>query len=313
MYTRTYGQVPSNTTLTFSYVIGGGVKSNVPSNNITTVKSVSFGIDDFGKDADKIATAKASIVVNNENSATGGGNAESLDEIKMNAMSNFASQGRVVTKEDFIIRTYSMPPRLGSISKAYIVQDEQLNESEVKDKVEKNDEKQLTRIANPLAMNLYTLGYDGSKKLTSVNQAIKTNLKNYLGQFRMLTDAINIKDAFIVNIGVNFDMVPLPTENANVVLLRCINAIKEFFIIDKWQINQPIYTAELQRVLFLVEGVSNIPVLNIVNKYDADQGYSGNVYNIEEATRDNIIYPSLDPCIFELKYPNTDIKGRVVS
>jgi hypothetical protein len=312
MYTRTYGQVPSNTTLTFTYLVGGGIKSNVTQGDITTVKSLSTTIDDFGKDATKIATAKASIVVNNEQTATGGGSAESLDEIKQNALANFAAQGRVVTKEDFIIRTYSMPPRLGAVAKAYIVQDEQLNESEVIAKKE-NGEKEINRIANPLAMNLYTLGYTSDKKLISVNTAIKTNLKNYLGQYRMLTDAINIKDAFIINVGVNFDVVPIPTENANVVLLRCIETIKQFFKIDKWQINQPILLAELQRDLFLTEGVSNIPVLKLVNKYETDSNYSGNVYNIQEATRDNIVYPSLDPSIFEIKYPNTDIQGRVVA
>jgi len=205
-----------------------------------------------------------------------------------------------------------MPPRLGAVTKAYIVQDEQLNESEVQQKKE-NDEKVINRISNPLAMNLYTLGYTGDKKLTQVNTAIKQNLKNYLGQYRMMTDAVNIKDAFIINIGVNFDVVPVPTENANVVLLRCIDTVKKFFEIDKWQINQPILIAELQRELFLTEGVSNIPALEIVNKFDTDSNYSGNVYNIEEATRDNIVYPSLDPSIFEVKFPNTDIQGRVVS
>ena len=311
MYTRTYGQVPSNVTLTFTYLVGGGINTNVPSNDITTVKSVSTTIDDFGKDSTKIAAAKASVVVNNEQAATGGGSAESLDEIKQNALANFAAQGRVVTKEDFIIRTYTMPPRLGAVMKAYIVQDEQLNESEVQQKME-NDEKIINRISNPLAMNLYTLGYTSDKKLIKINQAVKHNLKNYLGQFRMLTDAINIKDAFIINIGVNFDVVPVPTENANVVLLRCIEAVKQFFKIDNWQINQPILIADLQRELFLVEGVSNIPALEIVNKYDTELSYSGNVYNIQEATRDNIVYPSLDPSIFELKFPNTDIQGRVV-
>jgi hypothetical protein len=312
MYTRTYGQVPSNTTLSFRYLVGGGLQTNVTSNDITTVKSISTIIDDFGKDATKIATAKASVVVNNEQAATGGGNAESLDEIKLNTLANFAAQGRVVTKEDFIIRTYTMPPRLGAVMKAYIVQDEQLNESEVQQKKE-NDEKVLNRIANPLAMNLYTLGYTGQKNLTQVNPAIKGNLKNYLGQFRMLTDAINIKDAFIINIGVNFDLVPVPTQNANVVLLRCIDTVKQFFEIDKWQINQPILIADLQRNLFLTEGVSNIPTLEIVNKYDTELNYSGNVYNIQEATRDNIVYPSLDPSVFEVKFPNTDIQGRVVT
>ena len=169
MYTRTYGQVPSSTTLTFTYLVGGGIQSNVTQGDITTVKSISTTIDDFGKDATKIATARASVVVNNEEPATGGGSAESLDEIRQNALANFAAQGRVVTKEDYIIRTYTMPPRLGAVMKAYIVQDEQLNESEVLAEKE-DDEKVINRISNPLAMNLYTLGYTGDKKLTQVNK-----------------------------------------------------------------------------------------------------------------------------------------------
>ena len=182
--------------------------------------------------------------------------------------------------------------------------------------------KQASRIPNPLALNMYVLGYDGNKKLTQLNQAVKENLRTYLGQYRMVTDAINIKNAYIINIGVKFEIMTRPNYNKNEVLVRAIEEVKTFFDIDRWQVNQPIILSELVYKLSLVEGVATVvppvednpqslPIL-ITNKYKAANGYSGNLYDINAATKNGIIYPSLDPSIFELKFPGTDIEGRVV-
>ena len=181
--------------------------------------------------------------------------------------------------------------------------------------------KQASRIPNPLALNMYVLGYDGKKKLANLNQAVKENLQTYLGQYRMVTDAINIKNAYIINIGVKFEIMTRPKYNKNELLVRAIEEVKTFFDIDRWQINQPIVLSELVYKLSLVDGVATVvppkednkqslPVL-ITNKYKAANGYSGNLYDIDAATKNGIIYPSLDPSIFELKYPGTDIEGRV--
>ena len=182
--------------------------------------------------------------------------------------------------------------------------------------------KQASRIPNPLALNMYVLGYDSKKKLTNVNQAVKENLRTYLGQYRMVTDAINIKNAYIINIGVKFSLMTRPNFNKNEVLLRAIEIVKTFFDIDRWQVNQPIILSDLVYQLSLVDGVATIvpPVednkqslpIVITNKYKTANGYSGNLYDIDTATKNGIIYPSLDPSIFELKFPGTDIEGRVV-
>jgi hypothetical protein len=164
-----------------------------------------------------------------------------------------------------------------------------------------------------MAMNMYILGYNQFKQLVSVNDAIKENLKTYLDYYRILTDAINIKDAYIINIGVDFEISVLPNYNSNEVLLNCINALKTMFNVDRWQINQPIIKSDVLNTIGNVKGVQSVVGVNFLNLYDTDAGYSGNVYDLNSATRNGVTYPSLDPSIFEVKFPDQDIRGRVVS
>ena len=303
LYTRAYGQAPSNTTLTVTYTVGNGISDNILSNELKQIDFI-----EYSENINSIINAgllnfvKSTVVVNNEFPATGAKSSDSIQEIKNNALGNFAAQNRLVTKEDYIIRAYSMPSKFGSIAKSYIIPDDQLSQSDLQEQ----------RIANPLAMNMYVLGYNSSKQLTHVNQAVKENLKTYLDYYRILTDAINIKDAFIINIGIDFEISVLPNYNSNEVLLNCIDKLKDFFNIDKWQINQPILKSDVTTVLANVKGVQSVVGVSFLNLYDSDSGYSGNYYDLQTATRNGIIYPSLDPSIFEVKFPNSDIRGRVV-
>ena len=304
LYTRTYGQVPSNTTLTVTYTVGNGVLDNVPANTLTSVNFIEYD-DDVNSTANVSLTnfAKNSVACNNPSPASGASNAESLQEIKNNALSNFATQNRLVTREDYIIRSYSMPAKFGSVAKSYIVPDDQLSQ----------DEYTTNRVANPLAMNMYILGFNSLKQLTSVNDAIKDNLKTYLNHYRILTDAVNIKDAFIINIGIDFEISVLPNYNSNEVLLKCINSMQSLFNVDKWQINQPILKSDITTTIANIKGVQSVVGVIIKNLYDSSLGYSGNTYDLSSATKNGVIYPSLDPSIFEVKFPSQDIKGRVVS
>jgi len=305
VFTGAYGVVPSNTTLTVTYLVGGGISSNVPSNTITEV----IGIDTTGTNLPSAnptlnTTILNSIAINNPTAAAGGRSAESLEEIRQNAIAQLASQNRAVTKEDYIVRAYAMPNAYGSVSKVFITPDEQNNieSSEVNDKV-----------ANPLALNMYVLAYDNNKNLTTANRAIKENLRTYLSQYRMLTDSINIRDGYVINIGVDFDVIPLPNYNANEVILNCVSALKDFFNIDKWQINQPLVYSDVFNELLKVNGVQTVTSVKFKNLNDELSGYSTVVYDLSEATRNGIVYPSLDPAIFEIKYPNNDIRGRIVT
>jgi len=349
--TRAYGLAPSNTTLTIKYAHGGGIAHNVGEGSIKQINSIFTNLDPLGLNSATVTATKSSVGVINPNPARGGKGKESLIEIRQNALAYFTAQGRAVTKEDYIMRAYSMPAKYGAVAKAYIVPDEQLEGAQFQFQKELGDgtgifsiDKELygqddtpatgapkvpTRIPNPLALNMYLLGYDYNKHLTTLNKAVKENLKNYLGQYRMVTDAINLKDAWIVNIGVDFKIMTKKGYNKEEVLLKCIQKVKEFFNIDKWQINQPIVIAELSYELSLVDGVATLipfsidldgdgpgdpiqlPVM-LRNKWRTTDGYSGHIYDMGAAYKDGIYYPSLDPCIFELKYPDSDIKGQVM-
>ena len=322
--TRTFGLAPSNTTLTVTYTYGGSVKDNALSGTITNLDNVSWTFDDTGLDGTKVSDMKTSLVVTNEGPATGGSGGESNEEVRQNALAYFNSQNRAVTKEDYIIRVYSLPQKYGNIAKCFIVQDEQLeaNTKEIvkNGKIVKNTA--ISTLPNPLALNFYVLGYDANQHLVALNQAVKQNLKTYLSQYRILTDAINIKDAYTVNISCRFSIITQRGFNKNEVLLKAIESVKKYFDIKKWQIGQPIILSDIAYAISLVDGVASIvppgddnpqkQMVVIENEWQTESGYSGHVYDLQSATKDGVIYPSLDPCIFELKFPNTDIQGRVV-
>lgn len=302
LYTKTYGLAPNNTDITVYYTTGGGIQDNVPSETITRVVRRTILLDETGLDTNTYNQCIGSLAVINPEPATGGKTQEDLNEIRQNALAYFASQNRAVTKEDYIIRAYSLPQKYGSIAKAYITKDTQLTN----DSVFNSD-----RIQNDLALNFYVLGFDGNNKLTTINDATKENLKTYLNYHRMLTDAINIKDAYIINVGIEFDIITMPDQNGNQVILRCIDRLKQYFDIKKWQINQPIVISNIFTELDKVEGVQTVVDVKIKNLYDVTLGYSKHAYDIQQATKDGIIFPSLDPSIFEVKYPDNDIIGRV--
>jgi hypothetical protein len=302
LYTKTYGLAPNNTDITIYYTTGGGIKDNVPSETITRLKSRSIVLDETGLSLPLYNQVLGSLAVTNPEPAAGAKQGETVDEIRQNALAYFASQNRAVTKEDYIIRTYSLPQKYGGVAKAYITKDDQLTV----DSIYNSD-----RVANPLALNLYLLGYDAFGKLTRINDATKENLKTYLGYHRMLTDAINIKDAYIINVGIEFEIITMPDQNGNQVILRCIDRLKQYFDIKKWQINQPIVISNVFTELDKVVGVQTVVDVRFTNLIDPDIGYAPNAYNIQQATKDGIIFPSLDPSIFEIKYPDNDIIGKV--
>ena len=302
LYTKAYGQVPTNTTLTVNYLVGGGLGANVNSNTITqngtllttNKPNLNIGMLNF---------VKSSVSSTNVEAAKGGGAGDSIEDVRLNSIAAFSTQNRTVTKNDYIIRSLSMPPQFGTIAKAYITQDDQISPLTTEP----------NRIPNPLALNLYTLGYDSANKLSTLNTATKTNLATYLEEHRMLTDAINIKDAFIINIGLDFEITVFKNYNNQKILLDCITELKNYFDINKWQINQPIILSDVKNLIGGVNGVQTVENIIFSNKNGTINGYSQYIYPIQSALRNEVLYPSLDPSIFEVKYPDTDIKGRVTT
>jgi hypothetical protein len=295
-YTQEYGIAPSNTTLTVRYLVGGGITSNVPVNDLTVIDTTGVTFKS-GYSGGLASTIINSVVSNNPTPAVGGRGGDEIEEIRNNALYAYSSQLRAVTKNDYIVRTLSLPSNYGSIAKAYITQD--FNERGISD--------------NPLSLDLYILAYNASKQLTTASTTLKQNLTTYLNEYRMVTDAINIRDAFYINIGVNFDITTSTGYNNKDVLQSCIAVLQDHFNINSWQINQPIIISDIYSKLLQVKGVQSVVKVEIVNKQDSTGViYSQYGYDIMGATKNGNIYPSLDPSIFEVRYPNTDIQGRVV-
>jgi len=296
LFTDTYGIAPSNTTLTVRYLTGGGTSANVAANTLIRLNG---NINFLNSNLSSPITADAifnSLAVTNPEAASGGGDGDTIEEIRQNASANFASQLRNVTQDDYLVRALSMPARYGNIAKAYI---------------EPTKAQSISSGEAAGILDLYILTFDIDGKLVNASSALKQNLATYLSQYRMINDAINIKDGFVINIVVDFDIIVLPNFNSNEILANCITALQNHFVISKWQINQPIMLRDLYILLDKIEGVQTVKNINITNKVGTNLGYSEYAYDISGATKNSVIYPSLDPMIFEVKYPNTDIQGRV--
>jgi hypothetical protein len=298
IFTNTYGIAPYNTTLTFRYLTGGGVASNVEAGVLTVLDDTNFRFVNPNLANTALANQIfASVSSNNPLAADGGQDGDTVEELRLNAVGNFQNQLRAVTKEDYLIRALSMPSNLGTIAKAYAVP-------------AKIGEYQPGEL--PTILDLYVLTYDANSNLRTASKLIKRNLATYLAEYRMINDSIKLKDAFIINIEVVFDIIVLPNFNNNETITKCIASLSDYFKLDDWQINQPILFSDLYVLLDKIEGVQTVKNVSINNLSGEALGYSSYAYDIAGATINDVVYPSIDPMIFEVKYPNTDIKGRVV-
>jgi hypothetical protein len=344
--TNTFGIAPTNKTLIVKYLVGGGISSNVNTEDLTRIKRIEFEEDLLAvEDVSIYNEIKNTVAVENIEAAVGGRGAETIEEIRQNALATFGSQNRAVTRQDYVVRALSMPERYGSVAKVYVSPDGEIDNNspssilsspqniaefvnvvqslqtattqQIQTELVKYLNQKKTSIGevnNPFAINMYVLSYDQNKKLTLLNKAVKQNLKTYLGEYRMMTDAVNIIDGFVINIGVDFEIVVYSNYNKREVLTNCLTELQDYFNIDNWTFNKPINISELELILANVDGVMSVPMVKISNicRSDNNENYSPNRYNIDEATKGKIVYPSLDPSIFEVKYPNKDIKGRAL-
>ena len=294
IFNNTYGIAPSSTTLTVRYLTGGGISANVQANTLTTFNGTlnftTYNLSGAQQYFDSFA-------VNSPKAASGGQDGDTLEEIRQNASSNFATQLRNVTQDDYLVRALAMPSKFGVVSKAYIepTKVQNVGQGEIN-----------------TTLDLYVLSSNNLNQLTTGSAALKQNLSTYLSQYRIIGDTISIKDAFIVNIGVEFDIITLPEYVNNEVLTNCISELQAYFANSEWQINEPIILRELYILLDRIEGVQTVKNITILNKVGVGNGYSQFAYDVQGANIGEVIYPSIDPMIFEVKYPQSDIRGRVV-
>ena len=296
LYTNTYGIAPSNTTLTVRYLVGGGVTSNVPANSLTSLNTTNSKFNNVNLNGTTANYIFSSLSTTNPAAASGGKAGDTLEEIRQNTLALISSQQRSVTADDYLVRALSMPSEYGSITKAYIEQPKLTDE----------------QVSTIETLNLYCLSQNSAGQLDYASDLLKKNLRTYLSQYRIIGDSIEIRDAYIINIGVNFEIIVLPEYNNNEVLLACVTALQNYFNISNWQLNQPIFLRDLYILLDKIKGVQTVKNIVISNKAGTALGYSAYAYDIAGATQNLVIYPSLDPSIFEVRYPNLDIKGKVV-
>jgi hypothetical protein len=296
LYTGTYGIAPSNTALTIRYLTGGGVDANIEANTLTSISSNNVKFTNNNLNPTIANYIFNSLASNNTLAASGGKGGDTIEEIRQNTLALISSQKRSVTADDYLIRALSMPSEFGAVSKAYIEQP-------------KLTDNQISTIET---LSLYILSQNSNGQLDYAGDTLKNNLRTYLSQYRMIGDNIEIRDAFIINIGIDFNIIVLPEYNNNEVLLNCITSLQNYFNINNWQLNQPIMLRDLYILLDKISEVQTVKDISILNKTGTSLGYSQYAYDIAAATQNQVIYPSLDPSIFEVRYLNSDIRGKVV-
>lgn len=320
---NSFGLAPGNTTLTIRYTVSNGISSNVPSNTITQIANLQTVNETRTFTGGQQSTFNAmisSITVTNDEPATGGSQRSTPEQIRQAAIGFVNAQGRVVTSADYEKRILSMPSKYGAVSKAFALRDQSIayiiKQTEIAKGTAQSgdpDDDILYVEDSPVNnnINLYVLGYDNNRRLANLNSTVKQNIKKFLNGYRLLTDRVNIVDAFRVSIGVNYSITVYRGYNTYDVLARVSDSLSKYLDVDRWDINQPIVIDDIFYQIGKVDGVQTVNNLEIINKYQQKHGsdYAPYQYNISENTIDKVIYPSADPCIFELRYPQNDIVG----
>ena len=287
LQTRTLGIAPRNTTLSVRYRSGGGLSHNVSAKSIVAVSSLLTKFSSTTS-ASQQATVRASVEVTNDKAAAGGEAAPTINELKATALAYKNSQSRIVTKSDLVARIYSMPANFGRVFRVGVRDNPN----------------------NPLASVLAIISRDTSGKLIVSPDALKENLRLYLNEFRLISDAVDIVDAKVLNVKVTYGVVSDSSSNSNLVIQKVNKSLSSYLSIDNFQIDQPIITSDLVNIILNTPGVVSLVdfrVDNIAGSVENRQ-YSTETFSIASHTDRGMIIPP-QGSIFELKYPNDDIVG----
>ena len=290
LQTKTLGVLPSSTTLSVTYRHGGGLNHNVASRTIRAVQLLRIQFPD-ATTSSVAALVRSSIDVKNDLPARGGDNAPSLEQLRSQIPSARNRQDRIVTREDLIARVYTLPSKLGRVYRAGVRPNPN----------------------NPLSSLLYICTKDNNGYLITATDTLKKNLRTYLNEFRLVSDAIDILDAKIINFRVKFSIIVSPNANKPLVLQNVINDLANILRVDNFQIDQPILISDIQSVIINNTGVLSLVDLKIENVSVAAQGrsYSVNSMNVNQSTVRGAVYGP-PGSIFELKYPSYDIIGSAL-
>lgn len=291
LQTSTLGVAASNTILTVTYRHGGGLSHNV---NAGTIRNISNLITTFPNNPDAVeqSQVRRTVEASNSKPASGGEDPPTIDDLLALVPTIRNSQERIVTKEDLITRVYTMPSNFGRVFRATVA---------------KNP-------SNPLSSRLYIISRNANNELITSPDALKINLKRYLNAYRMVSDAIDIMDASVINIELFFQIVADPSLNKSLLLQSIITDLKSQFDVKNFNIGQPIVISDVVATIFSKPGVISVDTIKFNNMYGTinNKTYSPVSFDVKSNTRRQIIYPP-EGGIFELKYPDINIVGRCVS
>lgn len=293
LQTTTLGVLASNSTITIEYRHGGGLNHNIGRRQIRGVTNILISFPN-NPPPEVTQFVRQSLDASNDAEASGGENAPSIDDLKARVPAVRASQGRIVSKEDLLARVYTMPSNFGRVFRASVQPDPR----------------------NPLASRLYIISRNNQNQLVASPDSLKKNLQRFLNEYRLISDAIEILDAQVINVTIEFSIVVDPTFNPNLVLQNVITRLKQFFNIKNFDIDQPIVEAEIQNIVFNNLGVLTINELNVNNisgmvGQSNPRTYSDVQFDMEANTDRGIAIPPPGG-IFELRFPNFDIIGTAV-
>ncbi len=289
--TATLGVAASNTTLTVTYRYGGGLDHNIAPKSIRDAMNISMIFPENPATGLQLQV-KGSLEVSNPKNAAGGEDPPTTDQLLALVPTVKNSQERIVTKEDLIARVYSMPSNFGRVFRA---------------SVSKNPN-------NPLAAQLFIVSRNSNQELISSPDALKINLKRYLNSYRMISDAIDVLDAAIINLELYFQIVADPALNKSTLLQSIISDLQSYFNIKNFNINQPIVMSDIISIIFSKPGVIAVDKIQFNNMYGTikNKQYSSIAFDVQLNTRNQILYPPTG-AIFEVKYPDINITGKAVS
>lgn len=291
LQTKTLGVAAVDTSLRINYRYGGGLQHNVPKNNIRTIKTLKMFFP--GNPASAIAAnIRGNTEVNNLIEASGGEDAPTIDELKTLIPSIRNSQERIVTRPDLLSRVYTLPSNFGRAFRAAI----------------------RSNPNNPLATQLYIISRDPDSKLIISPDTLKQNIRTYLNPYRMISDAIDVLDARVINLSFTFDVLIDPALNKSVVLQNVLIKLRTLFDIKNFHIDQPIVTSDVVNTIFTVPGIISINKVVFNNNVGTvnNKEYSQESFDVSSNTRQGIIFPP-PGAIFEIRYPEFDLIGRASS
>ncbi len=283
-----YGQVPYGKTLTITYYVSAEVAD--PANTINEIVYYkAFNNDDYIPEQYQVVLE--SLNVTNYSPTIGGLGLESLDSIKENTIAFINSQNRLVTQQDYINTAKLLPSEYGNVAKSY---------------VQKNPSNNV--------IQLYVLSYNNEKHLVQTNPQIKINIGQFMQKYRMLGDVLEIKDAYIINVGCEFSIVGDKSYSKKQLLYKAIEKIKEIMNIDNFEIGTPIDVNYIISEILGIKGIINVVDLKFVNKVGNQKGYSMVQYDMNSAFNSEVkkYFTSYTPSIFQLKYPDKDIVGSIL-